>query len=53
MPGAAVVIQSFGDFLGCNPRCHVLTTDGCFYGNGMLRVAPSFERKDLESIYLI
>jgi hypothetical protein len=49
VPGAAVAIQSFGDFLGFNPHCHILSTDGCFYGNGMFRVAPSFETKDLEA----
>ena len=51
MPGAAVAIQSFGDFLGFNPHCHILSTDGCFYGNGMFKVAPSFETKDLEAIF--
>ena len=49
VPGAAVAIQSFGDFLGFNPHCHILSTDSCFYGNGMFRVAPSFETKDLEA----
>lgn len=48
VPGAVVAIQSFGDFLGFNPHCYILATDGCFYGNGMFRVAPSFEVKDLE-----
>ena len=51
VPGAAVAIQSFGDFLGFNPHCHILSTDGCFYGKGMFRVAPSFETKDLEAIF--
>jgi hypothetical protein len=31
-------MQTFGDFLGFNPRTHILVTDGCFYGNkGMFR----------------
>nr|MBC8461531.1 IS91 family transposase [Deltaproteobacteria bacterium] len=52
MPGAAVAIQSFGDFLGFNPRLHILGTDGCFYGeDGMFRVAPRFETKHLEEIF--
>ena len=51
MPGAVVAIQSFGDFLGFNPHCHVLCTDGGFYGKGMFRVAPRFHRKDLEKIF--
>jgi len=48
VPGAVIAIQSFGDFLGFNPHLHILGTDGCFYGNGMFRVAPSFKLKDLE-----
>ena len=51
LPGAAVAIQTFGDFLGFNPHCHVLVTDGCFYGNGMFRVAPLFEAENLEHIF--
>jgi len=26
VPGAAIGIESFGDFLGFNPRCHILVT---------------------------
>ncbi len=51
VPGAAVAIQSFGDFLGFNAHLHVLASDGCFYGNGMFRVAPRFETKQLEEIF--
>jgi hypothetical protein len=51
VPGAVIAIQTFGDFLGFNPHCHILVTDGCFYGNGMFRVAPSFEARDLEVIF--
>ncbi len=51
VPGAAVAIQSFGDFLGFNPHLHILGTDGCFYGDGMFRVAPRFETKHLEEIF--
>jgi len=51
VPGAVIAIQSFGDFLGFNPHLHVLISDGCFYGNGMFRVAPSFDTKDLENIF--
>jgi hypothetical protein len=48
MPGAVVAIHSFGDFLGFHPHLHVLGTDGCFYGEGMFRVAPRFDTKPLE-----
>jgi Putative transposase. len=27
-----IAVQTFGDFLGFNPHCHILVTDGCFYG---------------------
>ena len=49
--GAVIAIQSFGDFLGFNPHLYVLISDGCFYGNGMFKVAPSFDTKDLEKIF--
>ena len=52
IPGAVIAIQTFGDFLGFNPHCHILVTDGCFYGSrGMFRVAPPLELKKLESIF--
>jgi len=51
VPGAVIAIQSFGDFLGFHPHLHILGTDGCFYGEGMFRVAPSFELKALEEIF--
>jgi hypothetical protein len=45
-------MQTFGDFLGFNPHCHILVTDGCFYGgNGTFRVAPPLELKKLEAIF--
>ncbi|MDI9569908.1 MAG: transposase [Pseudomonadota bacterium] len=35
-------MQTFGDFLGFNPHCHILVTDGCFYGTrGMFRSCRS------------
>ena len=51
VPGTVIAIQSFGDFLGFNPHLHVLASDGCFYGNGMFRVAPRLHTKDLEKIF--
>ena len=45
-------MQTFGDFLGFNPYCHILITDGCFYGDrGMFRVAPPLELKKLEALF--
>ena len=52
VPGAIIAIQTFGDFLGFSPHCHILVTDGCFYGSrGMFRVAPPLELKKLEIIF--
>ncbi|MHB9097185.1 MAG: transposase [Syntrophales bacterium] len=51
VPGAVIAIQTFGDLLGFNPHCHILVTDGCFYANGMFRVAPPLELKRLEAIF--
>jgi ribosomal protein S27E len=52
IPGAVIAVQTFGDFLGFNPHCHILLTDGCFYGErGMFRVAPPLELKKLEAIF--
>ena len=51
VPGGAVAIQSFADFLGFNPHLQILGTDGCFYGDDMFRVAPRFESKQFEEIF--
>jgi len=37
IPGAVIAIQTFGDFLGFNPHCHV--------------VAPAFELKSFEKLF--
>ncbi len=50
-PGAVIAIRTFGDFLHFNPHCHVLCTDGCFYGNGSFRVAQALETEPLEKIF--
>ena len=51
VPGAAIAIQTFGDFLGFNFHTHVLISDGCFYGNGTFKVAPKFHLKGLEALF--
>ena len=52
IPSAVIAVQTFGDFLGFNPHCHILVTDGCFYGSrDMFRVAPPVELKKLEAIF--
>ena len=51
VPGAVIAIQTFGDFLGFNPHLHVLCSDGCFYGEGLFRVAPRFTTKPMEELF--
>jgi len=34
-----------------HPHLHVLCSDGCFYGEGLFRVAPAFKLKDLEKLF--
>jgi hypothetical protein len=46
--GAAVAVQSFGDFQNFNSHLHVICTDGCFYGNGSFKTCPTPQAKDLE-----
>ncbi len=41
--GAAVAVQSFGDFQNFNPYLHVLATDGCFYKESAFMVCPPTE----------
>lgn len=51
VPGAAIAIQSFGDFLGFNPHLHILLSDGVFYETGLFRVAPVIDTKALAQIF--
>ncbi|MBW2133129.1 MAG: transposase zinc-binding domain-containing protein [Deltaproteobacteria bacterium] len=51
VPGAAVAIQTFGDFLGFNFHLHVLVSDGCFHESGMLTVAPAIDTRTLERLF--
>jgi hypothetical protein len=49
--GAAVAVQSFGDFQNFNSHLHEICTDGCFYGNGSFKVCPTPNPKDLEDLF--
>jgi hypothetical protein len=51
VPSAVIAIQIIGDFPGFNPHCHVLCTDGGFYGKGVFRVSPWFIPKDLKKLF--
>jgi len=50
-PAPSSPSQTFGDSLGFNPHCHVLVTDGGFYGRGIFRVAPPLDLKKLKAIF--
>ena len=49
MAGLSILLAI--NFLFENPHCHVLCTDGGFYGKGMFRVTPYFIPKDLERLF--
>ena len=50
--GAAVAVQSFGDFQNFNSHLHVICTDGCFYGKGSFKTCPTTPNpKDLEDLF--
>jgi len=54
VPAAVVSTQTFGDSPErFHPHLHVLCPDGCFYGEGLFRVAPPFQLKDLEKLFRV
>jgi hypothetical protein len=50
-PGAAIAVQSFGDFQNFNPHLHVLATDGCFYKDAAFTVCPPPDTSELEKLF--
>ena len=49
--GAAVAVQSFGDFQNFHPHLHVLATDGCFYNDGAFMIRPPPKTAELEELF--
>ena len=49
--GAAIAVQSFGDFQNFHPHLHVLATDGCFYNEGAFMVCPPPDTSELEELF--
>ncbi len=49
--GAAVAVQSFGDFQNFHLHLHILCTDGCFYNNDAFMVCPPPNTGDLEKLF--
>jgi hypothetical protein len=50
-PGAAIAVQSFGDFQNFNTHLHVLAADGCFYNAAAFRVCPPPDTGALEKLF--
>jgi len=50
-PGAAIAVQSFGEFQNFNPHLHAIVTDGCFSDNGVFQVTPGPKPKDVEDLF--
>ena len=49
--GAAVAVQSFGDFQNFHPHLHVLATDGCLYNEGAFMVCPPPDSREIEELF--
>ena len=50
-PGAAIAVQTFGEFQDFNPHLHAIVTDGCFSDNGIFHVTPGVKPHDLEDLF--
>ena len=51
VPGASIAIQTYGDFINCNPHLHAIVTAGCFLPNGSFDGVPGFHAEDLEEAF--
>ena len=51
MPGCACSIQTFGDFLGFNPHCHIIISDGIFDDHGIFQITPYYDAHALEELF--
>jgi hypothetical protein len=49
--GAAIAVQSFGDFQNFHPHLHVLATDGCFYNDTAFMVCPPPDTGAIEKLF--
>jgi hypothetical protein len=50
-PAAVNAIQTFGDFLGYNPHCHMLVADGGFHGNEAFTVVPAPDGNQIADLF--
>jgi len=53
IPGCIIAVQTFGEFLNFNPHLHIISTDGCFYGDGEFMTGISPNAADLEAAFAI
>lgn len=51
LPGCACSIQTFGDFLGFNPHCHIIITDGCFDDTGSFHITRYYDSFALQQLF--
>lgn len=50
-PAAVNAIQTFGDFLGYNPHCHMRVAHDAFHENGAFTVAPAPDGKQIAELF--
>jgi hypothetical protein len=53
VPGAAIAVQTFGEFLNFNPHLHIVATDRCFYGERDFMKSISPNAADLEAAFIV
>jgi hypothetical protein len=51
VPGASIAVQTYGDFLNCNPHLHAIVSDGCFLNDGSFQTAPVFMLEALKNAF--
>jgi len=45
------IVQTFGDFLGFNPHCHIIISDGTFDKQGNFHITPYYDAHALEQLF--
>jgi hypothetical protein len=51
VPGAAIAVHTFGDFVQFNPHLHLIATDGSFSGKATFTKGPGPEPNDLQELF--
>ena len=50
-PGAAIAVQTFGEFQNFNPHLHAIVSNGCFSKGGDFHMTPRFILEDQTEIF--